>query len=189
VLQVLTLMLCIPALINITALLVLCVFIYSVLGVRLFTYVAHQSHLTDDNNFDTLAHAALLLFQCLTGDGWGILMIETSVPPESGRCSESDGDCGSWFAIPYFVSFQIIGAFVFLNLVVAVMIEAFTELSAELAEPLEAEPSFMPQSRQLPPAPARDDIAAREDTDAPRRKHAGYTSQSSDAYYSDALRA
>ena len=31
-------------------------------------------------------------------------------------------------AIPCFVSFQIIGAFVFLNLVVAIMIESFTEL-------------------------------------------------------------
>ena len=101
------------------------------LGVQLFTYVVHQHHLNADTNFDTLANAALLLFQCLTGDGWGVLMTETSVDPSSGKCSEAAGDCGSGLAMPYFVSFVIAGPFVFLNLVVAVMIESFTELGKE----------------------------------------------------------
>merc|ERR550514_1558427 len=37
-------------------------------------------------------------------------------------------DCGSTIAIPYFISFTIIGTFVMLNLVVAVILENFTAL-------------------------------------------------------------
>ena len=124
----LTLMLTLQPLLNVSALLALLVFVYAVTGVQMFTFVRHGTHLGADNNFDSIGHAAMLLFQCLTGDGWALLMVDASIRPESGRCSEEAGDCGSHLAIPYFVSFQIIGAFVFLNLVVAVMIESFTEL-------------------------------------------------------------
>ena len=100
---------------NVSALLGLLVFVYAVLGVHLFTFVRHGANIADDNNFDTLPQAALLLFQCLTGDGWAMFMVDASVSAETGRCSEAAGDCGSRLAVPYFVSFQIIGAFVFLN--------------------------------------------------------------------------
>ena len=46
-------------------------------------------------------------------------------------CSEAEGNCGSSLAIPYFISFQIIGSFVFLNLVVAIILENFTSLGSE----------------------------------------------------------
>ena len=39
-------------------------------------------------------------------------------------------DCGSVAAIPYFVSFTLIGAFILLNLVVAVILENFSALGA-----------------------------------------------------------
>ena len=38
----------------------------------------------------------------------------------SGLCSTADNDCGTPLALPYFISFQLVGCFVFLNLVVAV---------------------------------------------------------------------
>merc|ERR1719440_2666386 len=37
-------------------------------------------------------------------------------------------DCGSPIAVPYFISFTVIGTFVMLNLVVAVILENFTSL-------------------------------------------------------------
>ena len=48
-------------------LLALCMFIYSILGVQLFTFVMRGDNLTDDRNFDTFGQAALLLFQVITG--------------------------------------------------------------------------------------------------------------------------
>ena len=50
------------------------------------------------------------------------------VSEASGACVQADGDCGSLAAIPYFISFQIIGSFIFLNLVVAVILENFATL-------------------------------------------------------------
>ena len=50
----------------------------------------------------------LLLFQCLTGDDWSMVMDDAMVTPERG-CSYEDGNCGSPLAVPYFVSFLLLG--------------------------------------------------------------------------------
>ena len=71
----------------------------------------------------------LLLFQCLTGDNWSGMMRDAMVGPERG-CDESKqpSNCGSQLAVPFFISFEIVGAFVLLNLVVAVIYENFSAL-------------------------------------------------------------
>ena len=74
-----TLVLSFPALVNVFGLLALCMFIYSILGVQLFTFVMRGDNLTDDRNFDTFGQAALLLFQVITGDGWSGLMEDLSL--------------------------------------------------------------------------------------------------------------
>ena len=48
---------------------------------------------------------------------------------EPGRCSEADGTCGTMVAIPYFLSFTVVGAMVMLNLIVAVVLDSFAEES------------------------------------------------------------
>ena len=95
--------LCVPQVCGVLALII---FIYAILGVDFFTFVAHQQNINDYRNFDDLGHAGLLLFQCLTGDAWSALMTDAMVADGAG-CSEGAGDCGSWIAIPYFISFQV----------------------------------------------------------------------------------
>ena len=73
----------------------------------------------------------LLLLQSVTGDGWTLLLQDSLVQEESGLCTEGI-DCGSWVAIPYFVTFQLFGTLVFLNLMVAVILENFTSLSEQV---------------------------------------------------------
>ena len=72
----------------------------------------------------------LLLFQCLTGDGWSAFMSDAMV--DEARGCDPDAlpysDCGSRLAYPYFIGFTVIGTFVFVNLVVAVILENFTAL-------------------------------------------------------------
>ena len=126
---VMTLILSFPSLVNVLSLLATAVFMYAVLGVQLFTFVRHQTTLTSQCNFDTFGNAILTLFQCLTNDSWSFLMRELMLDPSRGMgCSYEVGDCGTTLAIPYFVSFQVIGSFVLLNLVVAVILENFTSL-------------------------------------------------------------
>merc|ERR1740117_1026389 len=124
-----TLVLSAPALVNISSLLALLMGMYAVLGVQLFTYVAHgDALLTDDRNFNNFGSALLLLFQVLTGDDWAAIMSDCRASPESSSCTVEEGNCGTAAAIPYFVSFQVLGSFVMLNLVVAVILENFTTL-------------------------------------------------------------
>ena len=87
-----------------------------------------QENITAQRNFETLGNAMLLLFQCLTGDNWSGLMSDATVKEASGLCKDSAGNCGSSAAIPYFIGFQLLGSFVFLNLVVAVILENFSSL-------------------------------------------------------------
>ena len=131
---ILTMIFSFPALMNVCGVLMLVTFMYAVLGVDLFTYVAHQDNLNDDRNFDTLANAGLLLFQCLTNDAWSGLMADAMATEERELCTDADGDCGSWVAVPYFISFQIIGSFVLLNLLVAIILENFTTIGSQDAK-------------------------------------------------------
>ena len=126
---VMTLVLSFPALVNVASLLALITFIYAVLGVVLFTFLVRTGdNFTDERNFEHLGNAFLLLFQCITGDGWAGLMMDATVDESSGLCTDAEGNCGTWGALPYFVSYQIVSGFVFLNLVVAVILDNFTTL-------------------------------------------------------------
>ncbi len=60
---IVTLVLSFPSLLNVGSLLCLVLFIYSVLGRSLFAFLAHQEHINEICNFETLASSGLLLFQ------------------------------------------------------------------------------------------------------------------------------
>ena len=126
---IMTMVLSLPSLVNVCSLLALLMFMFSVLGVQLFTYVKWQNNVTETSNFVTFGNAFLLLFQCLTGDGWAGMMDDCMITPERG-CDPNavPSDCGGAHAVAFFVGYQIIGSFVFLNLVVAVILENFSSL-------------------------------------------------------------
>ena len=73
---IVTMVLSFPSLLNVGSLLALIIFIYAVLGVNLFTFVAHGDPMPSRRGINGSAtsrrfgNACLLLFQCLTGDGW-----------------------------------------------------------------------------------------------------------------------
>ena len=104
---IVTLIYSFPSLVNVCGVLVLITFMYSVLGVDLFTFVVHRENIDDSRNFEDIGHAALLLFQCLTNDAWSGLMADALIEAHTGECSNEEGNCGSWLAIPYFISFQV----------------------------------------------------------------------------------
>ena len=128
---ILTMILSFPSLLNVGSLLAIVIFIYAVLGVHLFTFLhagGEFGGITSERNFRTFGSSFLVLFQVLTGDGWSNVMADAILDEASGLCSVAAGDCGSPMAVPYFISFQILGSSVFLNLVVAVILENFTTL-------------------------------------------------------------
>ena len=89
----------------------------------------HGGDLDEDRNFESFGNAMLTLFQCLTGDGWSAVMNDLRVDEMRG-CDPTlvPSNCGTPLALPYFISWTIVGTFVFLNLIVAVILEHFTAL-------------------------------------------------------------
>jgi hypothetical protein len=101
----------------------------------MFTFVMQNDGLNNHANFETFGGALLLLFQVLTGDSWSGVMHGAMVDADLGCEPDTvPSNCGSKLAMPYFVSYLLIGNFVFLNLVVAVVLENFSVAGAERDE-------------------------------------------------------
>lgn len=66
-----------PAMLNVTALLFLVYFIFSILGVFLFSNINSGWAIDGINNFSDFHHAYLLLFRCSTGEDWYKVMFDT----------------------------------------------------------------------------------------------------------------
>ena len=142
----LTLAVSLPSLANVFSLLSLIIFIYAVLGMRLFTFVklgeAYNAHV----NFQTFGQACLLLFQVLTGDGWSAIMDDLRIKEDEGcNPNAQPTDCGTWLAMPFFVSFVVISNFVCLNLIVAVVLENFSLLREQKMETRRRAKQKLPQ--------------------------------------------
>ena len=125
-----TLVFSFPSFVNVGGLVLLFTFIYAVLGVQLFTFVMQGDFLNEHHgNFLTLSRAYMLMLQCLTLDNWSGLMRDAMVGPERGCDPDAvPTNCGSTIAAPFFISYIILGGFVLMNLVVAVILENFSSL-------------------------------------------------------------
>uniref|UniRef100_A0A3Q0ST43 Voltage-dependent L-type calcium channel subunit alpha n=1 Tax=Amphilophus citrinellus TaxID=61819 RepID=A0A3Q0ST43_AMPCI len=119
-------------------LIVMLFFIYAVIGMQMFGKIALQDNtqINRNNNFQTFPQAVLLLFRCATGEAWQEIMLACSPSKqcEKGSTNEnstSNEDCGSQFAIIYFVSFYMLCAFLIINLFVAVIMDNFDYLTRD----------------------------------------------------------
>ena len=107
---------------------------------QLFPFVKRGKSLNEYSNFESYGRAMLLLFQVLTGDDWYMIMRDAAIDYDHGCNPDAvPSDCGTALAIPFFVSFVLIGAFIFLNLIVAVVLECYDTMrgwkdESELAE-------------------------------------------------------
>ena len=96
-----------PALGNVAMMMALVTYMYSIIGINMFTFLVRQGSLNEDRNFDTVGSSALVLFQCMTGDGWSAMMLDAMISEKSGLCSEAADNCGSPAALPFFLSYQV----------------------------------------------------------------------------------
>ncbi|KAK3264415.1 Caveolin-2 [Cymbomonas tetramitiformis] len=117
------------ALRNVLGLILLIVYMYAVAGVSLFGNVKLQAYVGPLYNFRTFPSAMLTLFRVATGDGWNGIMHDLRV--QEPDCSEAAGDCGSWLAVPFVVSFVMLVQLVMLNIVVAIVLEKYSDCQLE----------------------------------------------------------
>ena len=137
-------MLSLPALLNISLLIFLIMFIYAIFGMYNFAYVKKEAGIDDMFNFETFGNSMICLFQITTSAGWDGLLapILNSKPPDCdpnkvNPGSSVKGDCGNpSVGIFFFVSYIIISFLVVVNMYIAVILENFSVATEESAEPL-----------------------------------------------------
>jgi len=128
-----TLFISLPAMFNISCLLVLVIFIWAIIGMQIFANLKFGNVIDAHVNFRTFSSSMLLLVRCITGENWNVIMHDCMItfPDCTNYSRELDGfwlpnDCGSpTWAYLYFLAFYIIGIFTLMNLFVAVILDNF----------------------------------------------------------------
>ncbi|CAK4177269.1 hypothetical protein Ae201684P_009383 [Aphanomyces euteiches] len=110
-----TLTMSLPALVNVAVLLMVIAFGYAILGMNLFYNPFNPLFgecIRDLTTFDHLSSSMMILFVVVTGDNWACYMHDATVLyPRVGRV--------------YFLTFLIIGNYIVLNLLVAIIMQNF----------------------------------------------------------------
>ncbi|KAA0169446.1 hypothetical protein FNF28_02058 [Cafeteria roenbergensis] len=117
-----------PALANVTALVLLFLFTWAVLGVQLFAGVRFGGTLGPQRSFRTFFDAAMALFGMVLGSDWTPLMDDVAREPP--RCTPAasgvTGDCGSRpAALFFFFAWHVLFAAVFSNLYTAAILDQY----------------------------------------------------------------
>ena len=120
-----------PALWNVTLLLLVTFFMFGIAGVELFGRVNRNPYqgagLTENVNFKNVYYALVSLYTISSTEGWVDLMRGVTVQPPN--CDPDEGNCGveKWLSSIYFTLFMIIGSSLILNLFVTVVVERYTD--------------------------------------------------------------
>jgi len=140
-----------PALFNVGCLTALFFVIFACLGVSLFGQVVYGAQLSRWANFETFGTAMLTLFRVATGEDWNGMMYDLAL--EDGQINAAGNSCTSVYPCPdsygsepcgcginvvsqlYFLVFNVLSAFVMLNVVVAAILTHF-DLAQQSAEGL-----------------------------------------------------
>lgn len=71
-----------PSIANIGSLIMLLLFIFSVIGMSLFSEVIHQTQINENMNFSNFSMSIIILIRCATGENWNIIMRELAIQPD-----------------------------------------------------------------------------------------------------------
>lgn len=88
----------------------LCMFIYALIGMRLFGGLMKDEEGNNSRaNFDTLFWSLITIFQIITGENWNEVMF-------SGVSNTS------WVSVVYFLSLLVVGNYILFNLFLAILL-------------------------------------------------------------------
>ena len=110
--MIMTVILSIPPAFNVVLVQMIVLYIYGVAGMQLYGNLEECSKINDLQNFRTIFSSMMYLFQISTGQDFKSIMFDIRA---------QDGQ----FVAAYFISFYTISIYVFINLFIAVLLEAF----------------------------------------------------------------
>lgn len=96
-------------------LLLLLLFTFAVAGMSLFGQVSDGDVFDKHVNFKTFYNAIITLWRACTGESWNAIMHE---------CFKEKG----WLAVIFWVTFQLLTFFIFMNVFIAVIYENFRDI-------------------------------------------------------------
>eukprot|EP01062_Namystynia_karyoxenos_P062593 TRINITY_DN5548_c0_g4_i1.p1 TRINITY_DN5548_c0_g4~~TRINITY_DN5548_c0_g4_i1.p1 ORF type:complete len:2708 (+),score=590.19 TRINITY_DN5548_c0_g4_i1:544-8124(+) len=121
-----TLIVSLPQILNISFMLILTVYVYCVCGMSFFAHIRHQLHLNSSANFRSFTSSLSIVFRMITLDDWNRVMRDVAIRPPDCTFTDTWDDCGSRWVYLYFFSFSVIASYIFLNLVIAVILDNFS---------------------------------------------------------------
>ncbi|CAH1772803.1 unnamed protein product, partial [Owenia fusiformis] len=137
-----SLLVSLPALINIGLLLFLVMFIYSIFGMNFFMHVKYHAGIDEIFNFQTMGNGMVILFQISTSAGWNSIL-EGIGNEEDCTTEEIDGvppNCGNrGMAVAYLLSYLILNFLVIVNMYIAVILENFSQATEDVQKGLTGE--------------------------------------------------
>jgi hypothetical protein len=140
---VLTLIVSLPALINIFVVYILVIFIYSVVGMNMFKDVVQfaDGSINDFENFSTFFKSMLMLFRLSTSAGWDEVSEACGLAEpncDENYFGENDGNCGAKSVAQWYFGSLVI--FIFLVVISAYIAVVLDNLSPEEPEGIEITP-------------------------------------------------
>ena len=137
-------LLTIPAIGNITILILFCIYIFTVVGVNLFAKIGYNNSYYANSNFRTFKSGFVTLFRMTTADNWGQYMYDMSKssagcvvdpPYNASYCGFSNAPdcvplngCGSVISFPFWIIYIILMTFVLLSVFISVIISNYSDL-------------------------------------------------------------
>lgn len=141
-----------PSMGSLGLLLLLVIFMFAVIGTRLFAFanVTDQETVNYHNNFKTFRNSFILLLRSATGEAWDNIMFDVGRSQSIlFQCEHNQGyedldptnpvtnQCGYyWVAITFFVVFIIIVCQIFLSLFIAIIVDSFVNQSQAEDQPV-----------------------------------------------------
>lgn len=71
-----------PSIANVGSLVLLMIFIFSVVGVNMFSSIIYQEQINENMNFTNFGQALIVLMRCATGESWNKIMKELAIKPD-----------------------------------------------------------------------------------------------------------
>jgi len=127
-----------PALLNICLLLFLVMFIFAVFGMSLFKNVQIRGGFNDVHNFKTFFKTFILLFQMATSAGWdgtlNAIFDDTDCKLPDTEIGET-GDCGKFAAgVAYMIAYLTLSFLIIVNMYIAVILENYSQATEDVQE-------------------------------------------------------
>lgn len=128
-----------PALFNISFVLFVMMFIFSIIGMFSFAHVKREAVIDDMFNFETFWNSLICMFMVGPSSGWGGLLLPImNIPPDCDPHAENPGtmavgDCGSpVLGVAFFSSFIVLSFLLVIHLYIAVILGTFNSEDTEV---------------------------------------------------------